>query len=167
MLTPIRKTVRIILLNDKNELLLMYINDFDISTPDGTKNNKFWCTIGGAVEEGESVEQAALREIYEETGIAKENVTLGPVVWHSTVELVLKGRLTCFDELYMVAITKQTEVSLHVPTEDERQCVKMLKWFSLDDICNSDEIIFPLTLSNYLPAILLRRYPEEPINING
>ena len=95
---PVRKATRVILLNDKNELLLMCVEDFDISTPDGTRNKRFWCTIGGGIEKDETIEQAALREIYEEAGILAEELDLGPVVWHGTVELVLKGVLTRFDE---------------------------------------------------------------------
>jgi 8-oxo-dGTP pyrophosphatase MutT (NUDIX family) len=34
----------------------------------------FWATTGGGVEEGETFEQAAIRELGEETGIRTENV---------------------------------------------------------------------------------------------
>ncbi len=45
----------------------------NLPTPD------FWLLPGGGVKPGESYEQAALREVFEETGIS--GVTLGPCVW--------------------------------------------------------------------------------------
>ena len=44
MTIPIRKAVRVLLLSDKNELLLMCVAGFDISTPEGKRNKRFWCT---------------------------------------------------------------------------------------------------------------------------
>lgn len=166
MFFVIRKAVRVLLLNDKNELLLMLVEDFDISTPEGTRNKRFWCTIGGGIEADESIEQAALREIYEEAGIARENVDLGPVVWFGDVELVLKGKLTRLEESFIVAKTKQKNVFLQAPTEDEKDVVKKLRWFSLEDIQKSTEVIFPIVLLDHLTDVISEKYPERPININ-
>jgi ADP-ribose pyrophosphatase YjhB (NUDIX family) len=46
-----------------------------LATPD------FWLLVGGGVRPGETYEQAAVREIFEETGITE--VVLGPCVWTS------------------------------------------------------------------------------------
>ena len=162
----IRKSVRVLLLNDNNELLLMCVEDFDISTPSGEKNKRFWCTIGGGIEAGESIEQTALREIYEETGIAEKDINLGTVVWYGNIELLLKGVLTRLDETFIVAKTKQTNVGLSALTEEEKHIVKKLQWFSLKDIQKSTEVIFPIVLPEYLPDILAENYPEQPLKIN-
>lgn len=166
MSIAVREAVRIVLLNDKNELLLMCIEDFDVSTLDGTKIKRFWATIGGGTESGETVEQTALREIYEETGINAEAVELGPVIWHAEVDLMLKGKLTRMKEAFIVARTKQHEVALHKLTPEEALVVKKLQWFSLEDIQTCSEVIFPVFLAEYLPAIILGSYPKQPIKIN-
>ena len=166
MSIAIRKAVRVLLLNDKNELLLMCIENFDISTTKGKKNKRFWYTTGGGIEAGEAIEQAALREIFEETGIEKNRIKLGPVVWHSNVDLMFKGKLTRLDESFIVARTISQNVALHKPTENEKQVVKKLQWFSLDDIKKSSDVIFPISLHKFLPDILLERYPKQPIEIN-
>src|SRR3989339_1062456 len=160
MSTPIRKAVRVLLINEKNELLLMCYENFDISTKEETKNKRFWCTIGGGIEEKESLKEAAFREIYEETGIASEDINLGPIVWHSMIELKLKGILTTFDESFIVAKTRQTHVALYNPTDDEKERVSALKWFTLNKIKESKDPIFPLTLPKLLPDILSKKYPK-------
>jgi 8-oxo-dGTP pyrophosphatase MutT (NUDIX family) len=161
----VRNAVRVLLLNE-DKLLLMCVEDFDISTIEGVRNKRFWCTIGGKIEEGESIERAAIREIFEETGIPKEAVELGPIVWFGEVDLMLKGTLTCMKETFIVAKTKQSDVFLHMPTSDEQEVVKKLVWFSLADIKNSNEIIFPILLPHYLPAIIEGKYPRQPIAID-
>lgn len=161
-----RKAARVLLLNSKNELLLMCIEDFDISTPEGKRNERFWCTIGGGIESDETIEQAALREIYEETSITQDAITLGPVVWYGEVDLILKGIPTRLQESFIVAKTSNHEVFLHQPTHDEKQVVKKLQWFSLEDIESSPDTIFPILLPKYLPAVLSGSYPEKAIEIN-
>ena len=162
----VRKAVRVLLFNDENELLLMCVEDFDISTPEGKKNKRFWCIIGGGIEGGESIEQTAFREIHEEAGISEKEVNLGPLVWYGNVELVLKGTLTRLEESFIVAKTKRKDVVLHAPTEDEKQVVKKLQWFSLEEIKESQEVIFPIVLPEYLPDVLSGKYPDQPIEIN-
>jgi 8-oxo-dGTP pyrophosphatase MutT (NUDIX family) len=162
----VRKSVRVLLLNDEKKLLLMCIEGFDISTTDGKKNERFWCTIGGGIEHGESLEQATLREIYEETGLEPQDISMGTAVWHGSVDLILKGKPTRLDETFIVCKTKQKDVALHAPTEDEKMVVKNLQWFSLEDIEQSSDTIFPILLHQYLPDILNEKYPLQPIEID-
>ena len=69
MVLRIRNNVKIILLNEKNEILLMYADDPKTTTPDGKYHGKFWFLVGGEIEEGESIEKATIRELHEETVI--------------------------------------------------------------------------------------------------
>lgn len=166
MSIPIRKAVRVLLLNGNNELLLMCVEGFDIATVDGKRNNRYWCTLGGGIEPNETIQQAALREIFEESGLAQNDIELGPVAWYGDVTLLLKGVLTTLAESFIVAKTTNLNVALHMPTEDEREAIKQLKWFSLEDIKNSSDVIFPVLLPQYLPDILKGSYPTPPIEID-
>ena len=47
-----------LILNDEDQVLMVYNGDVDA-----------WSMPGGAIEKGETIEQAAIREVYEETGL--------------------------------------------------------------------------------------------------
>ncbi|HTO39702.1 MAG TPA: NUDIX domain-containing protein, partial [Rhizomicrobium sp.] len=80
-----RQTARVLLIRPDKRLLLVRFEDPRVLP----KFRNFWATVGGAIEEGESVEQGALREIEEETGLT--DVRLGPVVWYGEPVIPLNG----------------------------------------------------------------------------
>lgn len=162
MKLPIRHSIKVILLNQHNQMLLMCADTFLNDKYYG----KFWFPIGGGTLEKESEEEAAYREIYEETGIEKDEVQLGPVVWFGEAEFFLKGKMFLQKERFIVAKTKKEKVFLNELDDWEKKFVKEIKWFSLEDIKTSKDLVFPLVLVQYLPNILLGIYPKEPIQIN-
>jgi len=159
MSKPVRSSIKILLLNDKNQILLMCADDPKTTSADGKYLGKFWFTVGGQIEKNESEQEAAYREIYEETGIEKNQVEL-------EFDMILNGVLTRLKQRFIVAKTKKNEVGLKNPTSWEKKVVKDLKWFSLKDLKNSNEIIYPVLLSEYLPDIIFKNYPKEPIEID-
>jgi 8-oxo-dGTP pyrophosphatase MutT (NUDIX family) len=161
-----RNSVKIILMNENKEILLMCADDPTTTSTDGKYHGRFWFPIGGKIEEGESVQAAALREVFEETGITSDKIELGPVVWFGEFDLVLSGKLQHLKEQFIVAQTKQRNISLDNLTDEERAVVKHVEWFSLDKIKNCSEVIFPVVLPDYLPDILAGNYPEMPIDID-
>jgi 8-oxo-dGTP pyrophosphatase MutT (NUDIX family) len=119
----LRNSIKVLLLNSKKELLLMCVDDPRTYSVDGVPKGKFWCLTGGAIEPDETLEQAALREIYEETGIGSENIELGPVVWGGEFDLIFSGKFTHFKQKFIVAKTKQDKISLEFLTQDEKAVV--------------------------------------------
>ena len=162
----IRNSVKIILLNEKNEILLMCADDPKTTTPDGKYHGKFWFLIGGEIKEGESIEEAAIRELHEETGITEEEVMFGPTVWYGDFELMLNETLTHLKQTFIVAKTKKENVSFTKLDHWEKNVLMKLEWFSLGKIKNCNEIIYPVLLDQYLPDIIAEKYPEKPIAID-
>lgn len=163
---PVRNSVKVILLNKANEILLACADDPTITTVEGKYNGRFWFPVGGKIESHESLQAAALREIYEETGIRKKAIELGPLVWFGEFPLVLNGVPTLLKQKFIVAKTEQKGFSLSNLTPEEKKMIKTMAWFSLEQIKTSKEVIYPVVLADYLADILSGNYPEVPIRID-
>ena len=83
-----RPTVRVLLLDADGRLLPMKGR-----LPGAPAGPAAWFTVGGGAEPGETVTEAAIREVREETGFTE--VAFGPVIWRRAGRLadVLSGRL--------------------------------------------------------------------------
>ena len=162
----IRHSIKIILLNETDDLLLMRIDDPRTKGIGEDYKGPFWTMIGGQIEPGESVLEAAARELFEETGISGKGVSFGPIVWFGEYDLILYGKPTHIKQRFIVAKTKQQALSLANLTQDEAKIVTQLAYFSLHDIIHSNEIIYPIPLPDYLPDIIAGKYPRDPIEIN-
>lgn len=162
----IRDSIRILLLNQNQELLLMYAEDQTTTRMDGKYNGNFWFTLGGEIEAEENIAQAAVRELYEETGIKHDEVILGPVVWFGEFKLVVSGEPSLLKQRFIVAHTKNNNITLNNLTATEKKVIKKCEWFSLEQITNCKEIIYPICLKNYLPDIISGNYPEQPIELD-
>lgn len=162
----VRSSINIILLNPNNEILLMCADDPKTTTMEGKYHGKFWFPIGGQIEKDETIEQAAYREIFEESGIKQDEVILGPVVWFGEFDLILAGTPSRLKQQFIVAKTKKTKISLSNLTTEEKEVVKKVEWFSLEEIKNCKDIVYPILLPKYLPDILAGKYPNKPIEID-
>ena len=80
-----RQTARVLPVNPEGRVLLLH--GWDPHHPEAP----FWFTIGGGAEQGESLRDAATRELREETGIVIDSAALGEPIAHNTVEFSWNG----------------------------------------------------------------------------
>ena len=153
-----RASVRALLISPENRLLLAKYRDERL---DGTK--EFWATAGGGIEDGESIAAAAAREILEETGIVP--VELGPVVWYGEAAAAMQNEAILFQDHYIVARCRDETLKTDGWNELERKVIREMRWWTLDEIAASKEIIFPVGLATLLVDILAGNYPAEVLNI--
>jgi ADP-ribose pyrophosphatase YjhB (NUDIX family) len=143
-----RHTARVILLDPQNRILLLKGRLPSDPTAPGV-----WFTVGGGVEEGETLEEAARREILEETGfVARE---IGEVLWRAEQRFAdRKGRGVLIKEAFMLARCEGGEPSRDGWVALEREFVDDIRWWTLDDLQASGERVYPPDLASKVRGIL-------------
>jgi 8-oxo-dGTP pyrophosphatase MutT (NUDIX family) len=151
-----RPTARVILIDASERVLLMQYRGEDVPF--------IWATPGGGLEPGETPEQAAVRELYEEVGL--RDAALGPCVWLRNLSFRWQGKLHEFQEQYFVCNIEAHEVGDHVNHDEwERDAVVDLRWWSVSEIAAGEEVFAPRSLAALLPPILRGEYPDEPFEV--
>ena len=151
-----RPTSRLVVLDRRDRILMLLVEDPRLWHP------RFWITPGGGVEPGESFEQAASRELWEETGIV---APLGPCVWSRRLVFPFEGRLIDMDERYFVVRVDSAAIDPASPTLWEQEALTAHRWWSLDELRETGEVVAPRCLATVLPPILAGSYPAEPLAI--
>src|ERR1700761_1142979 len=64
------------------------------------RGEPFWMSVGGGLERGENLVQAAVRELYEEAGITAEPAALGAAVGTTRIEFPSLGLPTTQYQTY-------------------------------------------------------------------
>jgi len=112
----------------------------------------FWVTAGGECEPHESFEDAARRELHEETGITAEP---GEQVAQITPEFVtVEGEPVQADERYFVVRVAKAQIDTANHTELERKVMTQHRWFTLSELCDWPEAIFPENIAELISAHL-------------
>jgi 8-oxo-dGTP pyrophosphatase MutT (NUDIX family) len=156
MIRP-RPTARVLLLDPDDRILLMQARD--VHDP---LRAPFWFTVGGGVDDGESVLQAARREIVEETGLQPTKV--GPLLWRAEATIRgFDGEPMLMQEHYVLARCEAGVLSREGWTDVERSFALDMRWWTLDEITRSAETIYPVDLARRLAAFFAddRRVPRS------
>lgn len=141
----LRLTSRILLF-DRDDRVLLFLT----KAPD-TSGIARWLTPGGGVDPGENHQQAAVRELFEETGLAVDSV--GEPVWSHDfdVEWDAADHSTGHAEFYRLVVDRFEPSNLNW-TDDEKIDVLEHRWWSLDELRETGEAYEPAELPDVIAS---------------
>jgi 8-oxo-dGTP pyrophosphatase MutT (NUDIX family) len=123
-----RLTARVLPVDPQGRALLLH--GWDPHHPE----DPFWFTVGGGADDGESLRDAAARELYEETRIRVAPEHLGEPIAQNEIEFSWGGHRIAQDQTFFAVAVTSTEVSLEGLDEWERATTDTFGWFSADEL---------------------------------
>ncbi|WP_245653734.1 NUDIX hydrolase [Novosphingobium rosa] len=139
----IRPAARILLMDDLGRVLLFRFTPSD--------RPPLWATPGGECDAGESFDDAARRELLEETGIDSDP---GPEVARRGCDFVtFDGEEVTGEERYYIVRVSDPEISPHALTASEQALMLEHRWFTPAEIPGWPEVIYPEDLSDLLVEV--------------
>ena len=142
-----RETARV-LLTDRSGAILLLKTHFDpeVGLPPR------WITPGGGIDEGETALEAAVRELWEETGLRVTENQLGGQIWRT------EGRWdwgdginhhTFADNFFELQVDR-FELDKSGWTKDEHRDVLEIRWWTLPELIETAESVAPPGLVEFL-----------------
>lgn len=140
-----REAARVLLVDGADRLLL-----FQGCDPADPAAGTWWFTPGGGSDPGETPEQTAHRELWEETGL-RVPAMAGPVA-ERTTEFGFDGLLYRQHEQYFVVRLQETDVVVApaAHTELEVRAVLGWRWWTRDELATTGDQLHPDWLGTWL-----------------
>lgn len=123
-----RRAGRVLPVDSQDRVLLLH--GFDPADPE----HPFWFTVGGGADPGESLAEAAARELREEVGIVANAPALGDPVWRRTANFGFDGTRYQQEEEYFVLRVGSPEISLDGMDDSEKQTVIGYRWWGAAEL---------------------------------
>ena len=131
---------------------MLLLRGFDPRTPD----DRYWFTIGGGLEPGETSLDAAVRELAEETGLKLDPAELTGPVYTDVTEFPFDGNWYRQEQEYFVARVQAWEIDTAGFDAGELVSVDGHRWWTADELDTTSQTYYPVRLAALLRSLLER-----------
>lgn len=146
----LREAARVLILDPAKRVLLARGHDSD--RPD----RQWWFTIGGGLDPQETAADAAVREVFEETGIKlNKDQLIGPVIERTAIFDFAAEHCVQHEFIYLVELTETPQLNRAGWTDVERDFLEDMAWLSAQEIAASEIEVFPENLAELVANLSL------------
>ena len=146
---PARLAARVVVLDEQNRTLLLRYDE---------EGRRFWALPGGTLEQDESYEAAARRELVEELGIY--GVVIGPQVAARDTGSHPDRRVV---ERYFTARISSADLVRGTPTQPDQ--IRGYRWWTRAELQTTEEVVYPTALAGLISMLIEDDAPLEPIQL--
>jgi 8-oxo-dGTP pyrophosphatase MutT (NUDIX family) len=136
---------------------------FDPGRPEA---GSWWITPGGGLNDRESIEDGAVREVLEETGLRLSPTQLGPVIATRVAYFEFEERHFRQSESFFAVQVEAFTPQHHGWDEVEQRALLDHRWWTVDELRATDEAVYPRELADVVQAILDGRL-SAPIRLDS
>ena len=158
----VRRAARVLVVDRNDRILLIH------TQLEPGRGRKIWLTPGGGLNDGESAEQGARRELWEETGLETGDLH---TVWDRRHIFRWRGHDYDARERYFFTHfeAKGAELKPESQALEEYESQQLLgfRWWAAEAIQASDEVFVPERLGELLPPLLRGELPPKPIEVGA
>jgi 8-oxo-dGTP pyrophosphatase MutT (NUDIX family) len=141
-----RVAARVLVIDDEGALLLLRGCD-----PMRPEAGTWWFTPGGGLDDGETIEAAARRELREETGLVVTD--LGSVVFRRTAVFDFEGVRYRQKEQFFSVRARRFEIDDAGWSDVERRSVLEHRWWTHAELVATGEMLQPEELPRILASL--------------
>lgn len=145
-----RVAARVIVIDPAGRTLLLRGSD-----PSRPEAGTWWFTPGGGLHAGETVHEAARRELQEETGFLVDVV--GAPVHLRRTRFEFEGSTYDQEEHFFVAAVEVLQLDDSGWTDVERRVIVEHRWWALAELRTTGQTVYPEELADLLTELLTGR----------